>query len=170
MQTHFFPGHPSASHPPLAALAGPAQRLGAFSQPKHLYPCPSRGSWLPSLANRPCRESCRKGTVPRGLSRKRSPGSLPPCTRSFRRDGLRSRGGWGGYAGRRGGWGGYSGRSCCLPTRPAQAPRSHPDVMPTGNLTPDGCPLLPPPGSSCRLRGEVAPLGKGPGGVLFSGC
>ena len=83
-QTHFFRGHPSASHSPLAALAGPARRLGAFFQPKHLYPCPSRGSWLPSSANRPCRESCRKGTVPRGLSRKRSPGSLPPCIRSFR--------------------------------------------------------------------------------------
>ena len=95
-QTHFFPGHPSASHPPLAALAGPAQRLGAFSQPKHLYPCPSRGSWLPSSANRPCRKSCRKGTVPRGLSRKRSPGSLPPRTGASDPDGLPLRGGWGG--------------------------------------------------------------------------
>ena len=63
---------------------GPAQGLGAFSQPKHLYPCLSRGSWLPSSANRPCRESCRKGTVPRGLSWKSSPGFLPPSTQSFR--------------------------------------------------------------------------------------
>ena len=63
---------------------GPAQGLGAFSQPRHLYPCLFRGSWLPSSANRPCRESCRKGTVPKGLSWKSSPGSLPPSTQSFR--------------------------------------------------------------------------------------
>lgn len=117
-----LPRTSSASHPPLAALAGPAQGLGAFSQPKHLYPCPSRGS-APLLGKQALQGKLQKGDrAQRARVRKQQP-RLPPSTQGFRLRHTEPGSEEGGRV--------RCGRSCSLPTRLAWALRSRPDVMPT---------------------------------------